>query len=308
LEYYKNAYDYDKLYEALEDYSKYNYTINYNNLEGHIKSILYSNQGFWKEIKSEKERIKQDIIPKPSSKSNIAFYENCYIIDEKIIDMINKYHFNGKIQKFPIKIKVSNDYIYLIDSLSISIGNLNDDLIFIPICILVYETLIISDAEKDLLLSNSIKDYIRLRKCTEINNKIQSLIKEKNEQIGNMIVLKIDEFKPKKLSDGTKLESILKEKAEILEKYYNEKNVYLKKHIKINNERQNYYLQEEIPQRVEELEKNLQESNEKNRNLYQIIKEKDKELYNLRNKSRYYKISRESKQYLYKSKDKKKIK
>ena len=164
MENYKNVYHYNELYKILEDYSKYNYTINYNNLEGHIKYISYSNKGFWKEIKFEKERINHDIIPKSSSINNITFYENCYIIDEKIIDMINKYHFNGKIQKFPIKIKVSNDYIYLIDSLSISIGNLNDDLIFIPICIIVYETLIISDAEKDLLFSNSIKDYIRLKK------------------------------------------------------------------------------------------------------------------------------------------------
>ena len=197
LENYKNVYHYNELYKILEDYSKYNHTINYNNLEGHIQSISYSNRDFWKEIKSEKEINKYDIIPKSTSISNITFYENCYIIDEKIIDMINKYHFNGKIQKFPIKIKVKNNYIYLIDVLSISIGNINAHLIFIPICILVFENLIISDAEKDLLFSNTIKDYIRLRKCSEINNKKQTLIKEKNEQIGNMIILKIDEFKPK---------------------------------------------------------------------------------------------------------------
>ena len=36
LEYYKNVYHYNELYKILEDYSKYNNTLNYNNLDGHI--------------------------------------------------------------------------------------------------------------------------------------------------------------------------------------------------------------------------------------------------------------------------------
>ena len=289
LENYKNAYHYNELYKILEDFSKYNYTINYNNLEGHILTILYSKKDCLKKIKSEKEIIKHDIIPKSFSINNITFYENCFIIDEKIIDMINVYHFKGKIQKFPIKIKVKNNYIYLIDALSISIGSINNKLVFVPIYLLFYENLIISDAEKDLLFSNTIKDYIRLRKCSEIYNKIQTLIKEKNEQIGNMIVLKIGEFKPNKLTDNNKLENILKEKAETLEKKYNVKKVYFKRNIKNNNERHNYNLPEQIPQRFEELEKELQKSNEKIRKLEQDIKEKENELYNLRNKNSDYK-------------------
>ena len=203
---YKDFYDYNKLYKALEGYSNNNIYINYKNLNGYISTIsLNIKKTFLKKRKSGIEMSIDYIMIKPTYIDNIEFYENCFIIDEKIIDMINKYeHLSEKISKtdhlIKIKIKVKDNYIYLINSklISISIGKINDNLIFIPICLLVYDTLGILKEEKKLLFSNEIKDYLRLRKCSETIENMQTLIKDKkNEEIGNVIILKVDEFKPK---------------------------------------------------------------------------------------------------------------
>ena len=146
---YKDFYDYNKLYKALEGYSNNNIHINYKNLNGYIPTIsLNIKKTFLKKRKSGIEMSIDYIMIKPTYIDNIKFYENCFIIDEKIIDMINKYEYlSEKISKtehlIKIKIKVKDNYIYLINSklISISIGKINDNLIFIPICLLVYDTL-----------------------------------------------------------------------------------------------------------------------------------------------------------------------
>ena len=71
-------------------------------------------------------------MPKPSYINNISLYENCLIIDEKIIDMINTHEYvNNKIRRY-YKIKIKDKYLYLIGLHFISIGNINNYLLFIP--------------------------------------------------------------------------------------------------------------------------------------------------------------------------------
>ena len=72
------------------------------------------------------------IMPKPSCINNISLYEKCFIIDEKIIDMINTHEYvNNKIRRY-YKIKIKDKYLYLIGLHFISIGNINNYLLFIP--------------------------------------------------------------------------------------------------------------------------------------------------------------------------------
>ena len=131
---YKDFYDYNKLYKALEGYSNNNIHINYKNLNGYIPTIsLNIKKTFLKKRKSGIEMSIDYIMIKPTYIDNIEFYENCFIIDEKIIDMINKYEYlSEKISKtehlIKIKIKVKDNYIYFINSklISISIGKIND--------------------------------------------------------------------------------------------------------------------------------------------------------------------------------------
>ena len=312
---YKDFYDYSKLYKALKGYSNNNIHINYKNLDGYILQISFNiKKSFSIERKSGIKMSIDDIIIKPTYIDNIEFYENCFIIDEKIIDMINAYEYlNEKISKtdhlIKIKIKVKNNYIYLINSklISISIGKIDDNLIYIPICLLVYDTLGILDEEKKLVFSNEIKNYLRLRKCSETNKNMQTLIEDKkNEEIGNVIILKVDEFKSKENTENknnSKLEE-LNEKINILEQKNKEKSdeiINLKK-AKINNnenekneeKKRNIYNKRSprFQKSPEKLEEELQKSNQRNKKLEEDLKEKNKEIYKLRNRSQDYEVSR----------------
>jgi hypothetical protein len=315
LKNYKDFYDYNKLYKALEEYSNNNISIKYKNLNGYILTISINiKKSFLKKRKSGIQISIDDIIIKPTYLDNIEFYENCYIIDEKIIDMINKYEYlNEKISKtdhiIKIKIKVKNNYIYLINTnlISISIGKINDSLIFIPICLLVYDSLGILEEEKQLLFSNEIKDYLRLRKCSETNKNMQTLIEDKkNEEIGNVIILKVDEFKSKENTENknnSKLEE-LNEKINILEQKNKEKDdeiINLKNTKTNNNEKEingdNHRIiynkrSPRFRKSPEKLEEELQKSNEKNKKLEEDLREKNKEIFKLRNRSQDYEISR----------------
>jgi hypothetical protein len=94
LKNYKDFYDYNKLYKALEEYSNNNISIKYKNLNGYILTISINiKKSFLKKRKSGIQISIDDIIIKPTYLDNIEFYENCYIIDEKIIDMRNKYEY-----------------------------------------------------------------------------------------------------------------------------------------------------------------------------------------------------------------------
>ena len=195
---YKDFYNYNKLFEALKYISNNNQSINYKNLNEFILSIANALENIFERGKGG---INIDyIMPKPSYINDISLYEKCFIIDEKIIDMINAHEYlNDIIPKISYKIKVKDKYVYLIGPRSISIGNINNDLLFISKCLFVYCNFRILEKEKNLLFSKTIKEYIRLRKCSEVNKNIQPLIEGKKNIIGNMIVLKVNEFKTKSI-------------------------------------------------------------------------------------------------------------
>ena len=210
LKYYKDFYNYKKLFGALKNISNNNNNriINYKNVNRFILNISNDLNNFC--FEKRKAEINFDyIMPSPSYiNRNIIFYENCFIIDKKIIDMMLDAHknVNDNIAKLSYKIKVKNKYIYLIDinSNSVSIGSINDNLLFTPKFLFFYNNFIILEREFNLLFQNTITKYIEFRKCLEANNNIQTLIEGKNNKIGNMIVLKVDKFKSKQITDNKK--------------------------------------------------------------------------------------------------------
>ena len=225
MKYYKDFYNYNKLFEVLKNTSNNNNNkfIYYSNLDRFILNISNDLNNFF--FEKRKEEINFDyIMPNPSHiNKNIIFYENCFIIDKKIIDMMLNAHknLNENIAKLSYKIKVKNKYIYLIgiNSNSVTIGIINDNLLFTPKFLILYNNFIILEREFNLLFLKPIKEYIRIRNCLETYKNIQTLIEGKNNKIGNMIVLKVDEFKTKQINDimRNKLEKDFNKNKEISE-------------------------------------------------------------------------------------------
>ena len=212
LEYYKDFYNYNnKLFGVLKNISS-NYTnnlINYKNLDRFILNISNDLNNFILE-KRKGEINFEYIIPNPTYiKNNIVFYENCFIFDKKIIDMmLSTYsNLNKNIANLSYKIRVKNKFIYLIDinSNSVSIGCINGNLLFNPKLLIFYNNFIILEREFNLLFQKTIKEYIKLRKCSETYKINQLLIEGKNNKIGNLVVLKVDEFKSKQITDNKKI-------------------------------------------------------------------------------------------------------
>ena len=119
--------------------------------------------------------------------NNLSF-NNCYIIPSIIFNLISENEFQNKIFSFyKKKIYVNNKDIYFIELNNIIIGNLHQD-IFIPKYILSFNTSIILESEKDVIYSNKIEDYIKLRKCDININMNQDLIFDENK-LGKLLIL-----------------------------------------------------------------------------------------------------------------------
>ena len=164
---YKDFYNYNKLFELLKNISNNNNnkSINYQNLnENNILNISNNLKNIFLEKRIDKINFGYKM-PNLSYINNINFNESCFIIDEKIIDMIINTHknLNEKISKLSYKIKIKNKYVFLININSISIGYINDELLFIPKFLFFYNNYMILEREINLLFSNNIQDYIKYR-------------------------------------------------------------------------------------------------------------------------------------------------
>ena len=300
LDKFKKYYDYNKIYNILKtQYDIHNIEINYNNFEGHIFTIqnLYFKNIHLK-ISGQFETYVNinEIYPKKKTKQNIEFYQNNFLIHEKIIEMIYKYNYpNEKIVIKPKKIIVKNDNIYLFDECSINIGNLNEQYLFSPQYIFFYNQLRIMTEEKEKLFCLSIKDYIESRKCIENNYNIQTLIEENNKAIGKLIIFHTNLKKEKRKNEFKEynIDKILKEKIDILESENTQKDTKYEKELNERDEIINklVYENEEINKEFIKLknEKNEEEYKEKNdiiKRLQIEINEKNNEIKTLENEIR----------------------
>ena len=153
---YYEQYEYINLHKSLLNISKNNTKINYNNLNNYISEYIKINLKK-NIINAKKETIKhsadiESIFEKTNKINNHFIFNNCYIIHSKIIDLINKYHFQNKnISNNLKKIYIKNDFIYFIDVNNLIIGNLVDQLLFIPKYIINYCSKQILETEKNIM-------------------------------------------------------------------------------------------------------------------------------------------------------------
>ena len=159
---FKEFYDYKGIYNYLKDYDKHNKSVNYNNLDGYITIIL--NSYLDKYANSINSEFPESLVNTQEIKTcliwyeGLSFYGKNYIISQKIFEMIKKNVFNDKLSYKPNKIFSKKNNIFLVDNCKLIIGNLNEELIFIPKYILNYNNLLLLP-HKYILLSSSTNKF-----------------------------------------------------------------------------------------------------------------------------------------------------
>ena len=92
---------------------------------------------------------------------------------------------NKKIPIFPKELYFKNKFIIYVNNPKIIIGNLNEKNLFTPKFVFEYNSSTIVPKERKIILnSKTIKEYIKLRKCSEYTFKLQKIKDEKDEEIG----------------------------------------------------------------------------------------------------------------------------
>ena len=248
---FKNYYDYQKISKFLDKYQNNNQIyledLSNNNTLERIK-IYLNNCNINLLSKQPNINLQHSYIKMlPSQlKNNFIYYSNCYIINSTILEIFENYMFEGqKIKIKAIKIFKKDNNIFLplmIDknNVFVTIGNLNEELIFHSISCLRYKNPNIFETEKNNLLNQSFKDYIISRKCQDNDFNVQNLINEidKNDpEIGQF--LRINQIKISKLSinkkTGRKSISPRMGEKKLIEKSAGNNNVFYS-NVKINKQ------------------------------------------------------------------------
>ena len=211
---FKKNFNYEDLYNLLSNCSKWN-KIDYFNYDEYMNDIfLYAKNNINIKKKEFPEKFLKTDLMKPQiiSIKNIFYYDKSYIMPFEIMESIEKFLFTDKkISIKPNMIFSRNNNIYLIDSIKILYGNINEQLLFIPEYIFSYNNITNLNKEKELINSIPITQYIKQKKCNQNNNSyIQRLNDEYSNEIGDFINLKI------KLNNNSKIDNItIKNKREI---------------------------------------------------------------------------------------------
>ena len=208
-------------------------------------------------------------------KNNFIYYSEGYIINSKILEIIENYMFEGqKIKIKPIAIfnKENNIIISLIrNNVFVSFGDLNNELIFTSNSCLMYYNLNNFNEEKNYLLNSSIKDYIISRNCQDNNFKAQTLTKEIDKKLYNIgLFLKIA-----KKTDCVKKNSqpLLKNIFKIGENNQNKQEKYLLLQIKLKNMQNELNKKAKLINGYKKENSNLMEKNKNLQEQIQILKD-----------------------------------
>ena len=190
---FKNYYDYHNYCEDFNTIkTKTKTKINYNNYKKFMKSILNyrNNINFFDDKLYKYISNNEEIICMPKKfKKKFNYFSNCYIINSEIMNIIKAIYEDNLTKIKKRKIKYENKTIYLIYSTKITIGNLNEDLLFIPKYIFEYNSPEIFESEKEGICYFPIKRYIKSFNCDLNNYEIQSLINEENIECGQLLIL-----------------------------------------------------------------------------------------------------------------------
>ena len=192
LKNFKEYYNYQNLYNLLNNNNQYNNLYYYDldkQIDNIIKISLKNDILNLKSYEISKEIFNSENIRISLINKNY-YFTNCYIINFKIIDLIKKYIYKNINLKFEKKnLFVKDNNIYIIYNNNIIVGNLNKQFIFISKYILFYNSFDLLNYEKDFLLSFPIENYISNRNCN-INNFNGQILRTQNKEIGKFINLK----------------------------------------------------------------------------------------------------------------------
>ena len=203
---YKKYYYYNYLYKLLNNYDSNN-NINYLSLDTKMNTIIdscyeeYRSLNITIGLNEELKNINklQSVSYNPVNLKNLNYYDNCYVLPDKIIDKIIKIEFNYTntltlIKPKQLKSKDENIFLY-IDSQNINYGFLNQKLLFQTKYILSYNSLEQYESEKQYLFTLSINDYIKHNNCNEKSNEIQIMKNNNDNNIGILLILTKNKFK-----------------------------------------------------------------------------------------------------------------
>ena len=295
----KEYYEYQKISKSLykfglENKKESNISINLdtlsdNNLLEKIK--LYLNNSIVnllnKQTNKNLKNSKINNLPR-KNKNNFIYYLNGYIINSTILEIFEKYMFEGKnISIKPISIfnKEYNIFLSLINNpfVFVTIGNLNNELIFVGNSCLCYYNLKTFEDEKKILLNKSLKDYIISRKCQENGSNSQTLKKEIKRNFYNIglflripltNIIRLNTNKPiGKRPTSTKVEVKNKWIEKSTESYNSTQNKS-EKSLKKNNFGNNLNIRRsQTPQNMIKSQINLNNNNQKNSTILSTIQE-----------------------------------
>ena len=186
---YKEYYNYAKFYEMINAFYMKNSKINYSNLDKNINYII--NDFLEKDtLNFDKKELSKDLREINNIRIkilNIKFVKNAIIVPSKIMNIIIKW--NKNIVLYSKKLLYKEQKIFNLYNPYLIIGNLNNNNIFIPKYIFVYNSKEIYDSEKKIFLSTLVNEYIAMRKCEEnLINKPQILKNDNNEELGQFII------------------------------------------------------------------------------------------------------------------------
>ena len=205
----KNYYNYEKLCSLLNKNCKENPDVNYKNIDDYIDDIIKANLNkntlnFNRKQLSEELTDIKNITCFLLKKFGIKFIFEGVIFPVKIMKLIKEW--NKKIPIFPKELHFKNNFIIYVNNPKIIIGNLNDDNIFTPKYVFEYNSsYIVSKERKTILNSKTIKEYIKSKKCSLYDFKLQKLKNEKDEDIGKFIIMKTQNHKIIKNTKPSKL-------------------------------------------------------------------------------------------------------
>jgi len=188
---FKNHYDYQKFCDILNNdyYFKFK---KYDNVDPQMNDIILKLKyyTFDELMLSEDLSNVEKMMPPLEEKFKVKYYKISFLIPSKIMNLI-KNLFTNKEQLFQSsEIFSKNDDIYIIESNNIYVGNLNDELLFIPKYIFSYNSIDLIGEEKEKLNSSFIEEYMKKNKCKKLFSESEQQLKnQNNETIGKLIIL-----------------------------------------------------------------------------------------------------------------------
>ena len=199
LQKYKNIFDYNKIYNLIENNNNKYFNITYNNIEEKIDKILELISNNYKNVTKlveNNEIINEDINPNQKFFSGIYYFDKSFILPKKIMEMIKQIlPKNNDIIFEPKKLYEKGENIFFFENLIINVGCLNKELIFYLNYFFLFKFKNVFYFEKDFFINHSLNEYINLRNCkTNIINSYQSLKDETNFYRGELLILDEDKI------------------------------------------------------------------------------------------------------------------